>query len=187
MKGTTRKQTHAILAGIILLAAGCSSNKSKPTDQNFMAGLNEYYANHNDCLFSSALRFPYEVSPGPTAKQDKQRMDALMNAGLMKVTEDRSIHVDVYALTAAGERAGGRFCYGHREVTSIDSFTPPVKAANGILESRVTYKYKMAEVPVWVKTDEMLKAFPEMAKAISSESTGQMTLANAGVGWQVPN
>ena len=83
MKGTSRKQVSVILVSAMLVAAGCSS-KTKATDQNFMAGLNAYYANHNDCLFSSALRFPYEVSPGPSARQDKQRMDALMNAGLTK-------------------------------------------------------------------------------------------------------
>jgi hypothetical protein len=187
MKSTTRKQITMILAGSFILAAGCSS-KTKPTDQNFIAGLNAYYANHNDCLFSSALRFPYEVSPGSDAKQDKQRMEALMHAGLMKQpTEDKSIHVVVYSLTSAGERAGGRFCYGHREVTSIDNFTPPTKAANGILESHVTYRYKMMDVPVWAKTDEMLKAFPEMARALSGDSTGEINLQNAGVGWQVPN
>src|SRR5215470_2242922 len=185
MKGTTQIKTSLKIAIIALLVAGCSS-KTKPTEQNFMAGLNAYYSNHNDCLFPSALRFPYEVSPGPNAKRDKQRMDALMNAGLMKRTEDRSIHVDVYALTPAGERAGGRFCYGHRQVTTIDSFTPPAKGASGFLESHVTYHYKLMDVPVWVKTDEMQKAFPEMAKAISGESVGENTLANAGVGWQIP-
>src|SRR5215471_14746508 len=186
MKGTTRKQTLLAISGIVWLVAGCSSCKTKPTPENFMAGLNTYYANHNECLFPSALRFPYEVSPGPNAKQDKQRMDALMNAGLMKRTEDKSIHVDVYALTPAGERAGGRFCYGHREVTNIDSSTPPTKAASGLLESHVTYHYKIVEVPVWVKTDEMMKAFPEMAKVLSDGGTADITLANAGVGWQVP-
>jgi len=187
MNGTSCKQTSVILASAILVVAGCSS-KTKPTDQNFIAALNAYYANHNDCLFSSALRFPYEVSPGPTARQDKQRMDALMNAGLMKQpTEEKNIHVEMYALTPAGERAGGRFCYGHREITSIDSFTPPVKAANGILESHVSYHYRMMDVPVWAKTDDMLKAFPEMAKALAGDATGENNLANAGVGWQVPN
>lgn len=187
MKGTSRKKVSVILASAMLLVSGCSS-KTKATDQNFMAGLNAYYANHNDCLFSSALRFPYEVSPGPSARQDKQRMDALMNAGLTKQpTEDKSIHVEVYALTPVGERAGGRFCYGHREITSIDSFTPPTKAANGLLESHVTYHYKMMDVPVWAKTDDMQKAFPEMAKALAGDATGENNLANAGVGWQVPN
>src|ERR1700751_1574130 len=108
MKGTICTRLSVFIAGLLLLAAGCSS-KTKPTDKNFIAGLNAYYANHNDCLFSGGLRFPYEVSPGPDAKVDKQRMDALMNSGLMKRTEDKSIHVDVYALTPVGARAGGRF------------------------------------------------------------------------------
>jgi|SRR5579885_768149 hypothetical protein len=187
MKDNIQARISLILGTLIFLTAGCSSSKTKPTPENFTAGLNAYYANHNECLFSSALRFPYEVSPGPTAKQDKQRMDALMDAGLMKRTEDRTIHVDVYALTPAGERAGSRFCYGHRQITSIDSFTPPQKNASGFLESHVTYHYKMMEVPVWAKTDEVMKAFPEMTKALSGEATGEATLANAGAGWQVPS
>jgi hypothetical protein len=44
----------------------------------------------------------------------------------------------------------------------------------------------MMEVPVWAKTDEMRKAFPELDKALSGEATGKAKLANAGVGWQVP-
>jgi len=40
---------------------------------------------------------------------------------------------------------------------------------------------------VWVKTDQMQKAFPDIAKALSGEATGENTLANAGVGWQVPS
>jgi hypothetical protein len=185
MKGTIRKQAPAVFVSILLLAAGCSS-KTKPTDENFIAGLNAYYANHNDCLFPSALQFPYEVSPGPNAKRDKQRMDALKDSGLMKSTEDTLIHMDVYKLTPTGERAGGRFCYGHRQITSIESFTPP-ETVNHFLETHATYRYKMMDVPVWARTDKMMKAFPDMAKALSGDATGENTLANAGVGWQVPN
>ena len=185
MNGTMEKRLTALFGSVILLAAGGSS-KTKPTNENFMAGLNAYYATHDDCLFPSALKFPYEVSPSANAKEDKKRMDALTDAGLMKREEDKSIHVDVYSLTAAGTRAGGRFCYGHRQVMSIDSFTPPTKS-NGFLETHVTYHYKMMDVPVWVKTDQMQKAFPDIAKALSGEATGENTLANAGVGWQVPS
>ena len=184
MKGTILKQTYATLIGIALLTAGCSS-KTKPTDENFMKGLNDYYAGHNDCLFPNALNFPYQVDPGPHAKEDKQRMDALTDSGLMKRTEDRNYHVNVYQLTALGERVAGRFCYGHRQVTSMDSFTPPEKV-KGMLQTHVTYHYKMMDVPVWAKTDEMLKAFPDLAKALSGEATGETAMANAGVGWQVP-
>jgi hypothetical protein len=186
MKGTIEFRMTALISSIVLLlAAGCSS-KTKPTNENFITALNTYYATHDDCLFPSAQRFPYEVSPGANAKEDKKRMDALTDAGLMKREEDKSIHVDVYSLTAAGTRAGGRFCYGHRQVTSIDRFTPPAKA-NGFLETHVTYHYKMMDVPVWVKTEQMETAFPDMAKALSGDATGENTLANAGVGWQVPN
>ena len=185
MNGTIERRLTALFGSVILLAAGCSS-KTKPTNENFIAGLNAYYATHDDCLFPSALKFPYEVSPSANAKEDKKRMDALTDAGLMKREEDKSIHVDVYSLTAAGTRAGGRFCYGHRQIVSIDSFTPPAKS-NGFLETHVTYHYKMMDVPVWVKTDQMQKAFPDMAKALSGEATGESTLANAGVGWQVPS
>ena len=128
MNGTMEKRLTALFGSVILLAAGCSS-KTKPTNENFMAGLNAYYATHDDCLFPSALKFPYEVSPSANAKEDKKRMDALTDAGLMKREEDKSIHVDVYSLTAAGTRAGGRFCYGHRQIVSIDSFTPPAKSS----------------------------------------------------------
>ncbi|HVW77691.1 MAG TPA: hypothetical protein VHB45_08765 [Alloacidobacterium sp.] len=181
-----RTKSLAILTGAALLATGCSSKATKPTNENFMKGLNAYYANRSDCLFPNALSFPYEVSPGPHAKADKQRMDALTDAGLLKHSNDLNASINFYALTPAGERAGGRFCYGHREVTSIDSFTPPEKV-NGMLQTHVTYHYKMMEVPVWARTDQMLKAFPDMANALSGNATGENTLANAGVGWQVPD
>lgn len=182
----TKSQIGTMIAIGLILLAGCSSSKTKPTNENFINGLNAYYANHNDCLFPSALRFPYEVSPGPNAAEDKKKMDALLSAALVKREEDKSIHVSVYSLTPAGTRAGSRFCYGHRQVTSIDSSTPPVKE-NGLLKTQVAFHYSMTEVPVWAKTDEMQKAFPDLAKALSGQATDHATLANAGVGWQVPN
>lgn len=185
MKSKSQMLAACAMSSVVLWMAGCSS-KMKPTNENFMAGLNTYYANHDDCLFQSALRFPYEVSPGPDAKADKERMDALLKAALVKREEEQSIHVDIYTLTAAGMRAGGRFCYGHRQVTSIDSFTPPAKSGS-FLETQVMYRYTMIDVPVWAKTPEVQKAFPALETALSGAATGQAALANAGVGWQVPN
>jgi hypothetical protein len=184
MKG--KMQVAVIIGSLLLLSAGCSSSKLKPTDANFIAGLNAYYANHDECLFSSALRFPYEVSPAPDAKEERKRMDALTDAGLMKREEEKTINVSVYSLTAVVTRAGGRFCYGHRQINSIDSSTPPVNT-NGLLETQVTYHYTMMDVPVWVKTPQMQAAFPDMAKALAGAATGTNKLANAGAGWQVPN
>jgi hypothetical protein len=186
MKNRKKENVLASALAVWLLVAGCSSGKSKPTPENFQEGLNAYYATHNDCLFSSTVHFPYEVSPGPDAATDRKRMEALLHSALLKREEEQGIHVSVYSLTPAGERTGSRFCYGHRQVTCIDSFTPPVKATNGLLQTQVTYHYTMTEVPVWAKTQEMQSAFPDLAKALSGEATAQATLASAGVGWQIP-
>lgn len=167
-----------------LLAGGCSS-VTKPNDQNLTKALNSFYADHSDCLFEDGRHFPYEVAPGPDQKEQKKQMDALTDAGLMTRLEDRSIHVDRYTLNAAGQRFGPAFCYGHREVTGILSFTPPAPH-NGFNETTVQYEYKMVEVPVWAKTPQVEAAFPKLAKDLSGTATDQKNLATVGRGWQVP-
>ena len=44
-----------------VLVTGCSNFK-EPTEKNFLPALNAYYSNHDECLFNSTLRFPYETS-----------------------------------------------------------------------------------------------------------------------------
>jgi len=171
------------LAGIFFVA-GCSS-ANKPTAENFTNTLNAYYQDHNDCLFPQGHTFPYEVAPGETAKVEKQQMDSLTDEGLLTRLEDRDMHVDRYTLNAAGQRFAPRFCYGHREVTGIVSFTPP-GPRNGFTETTVTYQSAMHEVPVWANTDEVKAAFPALAKSLGSTPTDQATLATVGAGWQVP-
>ena len=180
------RPTRSWIAGVALLAlfGGCSS-VSKPNNENLTKAINDYYDSHPDCLFQQGRHFPYEVAPGPDAKKDKKQMDALTDAGLMTRLEDRSIHVDRYTLNAAGNRFGPRFCYGHRTVTSIDSFTPPAPH-NGFNETTVKYHYTMVEVPVWAKTDQVKAAFPKMANDLSGTASDQMNLATVGRGWQVP-
>lgn len=185
MQNKIRNSWLIVLGGAVILAAGCHT-ETKPTSENFMKGLNAYYSTHNECLFPSVLHFPYEVSPGAGQKKEISQMEALADAGLLKRKEEAAIKVNVYTLTQIGERVGGRFCYGHREVTSIDSFTPPVKGPDGFLQTEVTYHYKLADVPVWAKTDKMVSAFPEMAKVVSAGGSGTAKLANAGAGWQIP-
>ena len=80
------------------------------------------------------------------------------------VEREAAIHASRYSVTQGGERAAPRFCYGHRSVTAIDSFTPPAQA-NGFPETQVSYRYEIKDVPVWAKTPEVQAAFPEMAKA----------------------
>ncbi|HEX5233745.1 MAG TPA: hypothetical protein VFW25_00300 [Silvibacterium sp.] len=177
--------SRAVLAVVCsgLLMAGCSADL-KPTNAKLEKGLNDYLADRSVCLFPTGMRFPYEVSPGTGAKAEKKRMDAMKSAGLLTELDDFETHVARYSLTAAGQRAAPRFCYGHKEVTSVDNFTAPVRVGN-LMETTVTYHAQMKDIPVWVRTDEMEAAFPEMALDISGPQEGQLTMATAGAGWQV--
>ncbi len=171
----------AATALIVLLVTGCKPSKTKATPENFIAGLNASFATHNECLFPQAPRFPYETSDKAEIKQ----YDSLVKAQLLTMAQEAAIHVNRYSVTTTGTRYAPRFCYGHRNVTSIESFTPPVQA-NGFPETHVPYRYSLQEVPVWAKTPEVQAAFPEMARAISGESTAHATLAGTLAGWQVP-
>jgi hypothetical protein len=170
---------------LIFCLGGCSNSANQPTEKNFVQALNTYYQDRSECLFPQGREFPYEVSPGPDAKQGKQLMDALMDAGMFTRLEDRDLHVDSYSLTTIGKRYAPRFCYGHRAVTGIASFSPP-GPKDGFTETTVTYRYTLEDVPVWAKTDKIEAAYPALAKGMSGTATDTQTLASAGAGWQVP-
>jgi hypothetical protein len=173
----------AALAGVCLLfpLAACDS-KSSATPENFIIGLNAHFADHADCLFGNPPHFPYETSDPAMTEQ----LNALAAEQLLKVEEERDLHVSRYTTTDAGARVAPRFCYGHRVVTTIDSFTPPAPA-NGFPETQVAYHYTMQDVPVWAKSDAMRAAFPDMAHNTSGTASDKATLAGTMAGWQVPD
>jgi hypothetical protein len=166
---------------LALALTGCSSGKSAPTPANFTQAINSHFLDHTDCLLSDT-RFPFETTDSNTTKQ----MDALVKAHLLEKAVETSIHVSRYTVSETGARFAPHFCYGHREVTSIDSFTP-LAVNDGFKETTVTYSYTMKEVPVWALTPDIQAAFPRMAKATSSQVTAKATLAQTPVGWQIPD
>jgi len=171
-----------LAAALLLLPLAACDSKSSATAENFTAGLNAHFADHPDCLFAAPPHFPYETSDPAMTKQ----LNALAAEQLLKVEEERDLHVSRYTTTDAGVRAAPRFCYGHRNITSIDSFTPPAPA-NGFPETQVTYHYTMQDVPVWAESDAMRAAFPAMANATSGTASDKATLAGTMAGWQVPD
>jgi hypothetical protein len=169
-------------AALALILTGCTGNgKSTPTPQNFTEGLNKHFLDHSDCLLTDT-RFPYET----TDREQTKQLDSLMKALLLEKTAEPAIHESRYTPTKEGERYAPRFCYGHRDITSIDSYTP-VAVNNGFKETTVTYHYTMKEVPVWAKTPEVQAAFPAMALATTGQATGKATLAQTPTGWQIPD
>jgi hypothetical protein len=166
---------------LVVLAAGCNTGKSAPTPANFKLAINNHFLDHPDCLFSDT-RFPFETGDAAKTKQ----MDTLVKSLLLDRSFESSIRVSRYTVTPAGTRYAPRFCYGHREVTSIDSFTP-IAVTDGFKETTVTYSYTMKEPPVWAISHDVQAAFPEMARATTGQVTAKATLAQTPVGWQVPD
>jgi len=172
--------TVLLLSLSVFLIGGCDSGKSAPTPKNFTLAINNHFLDHTDCLFSDN-RFPFETSDPEKTKQ----MDSLVKALLLEKSEEMSIHASRYTVTTAGARFAPHFCYGHREVTSVDSFTP-IEVNDGFKETTVTYSYTMKEVPVWALSHDVQAAFPDMARATTNQVTAKATLAQTPVGWQIP-
>jgi hypothetical protein len=171
----------AVAIVLATLAFGCNS-KTAAKPENFIQSLNAHFMDHAECLFPDAPRFPVETSDPAQIKQ----FNSLVKAQLLDVGKETGLSSSRYTVTTGGTRYAPRFCYGHRNVTAIDSFTPPI-TANGFPETNVTYRYTLADVPIWAKTPEVQAAFPAMAKAISTESTDHATLAKTIAGWTVPD
>jgi hypothetical protein len=173
--------TTAFALAIATLTSACNSGKSAPTPANFTVAINNHFLDRPDCLFSDT-RFPYET----TDSARMQQMDSLVDAHLLDRSVENRIHVARYTIATSGTRFAPHFCYGHREVTGIGSFTP-IAVVDGFKETTVTYSYTMKEVPVWALGHNIQAAFPDMAKATTSQVTAKATLAQTPVGWQIPD
>jgi hypothetical protein len=177
---TFRTVVLALLAAILSPTVACNS-KNKPTPENFISTLNAYFLEHPDCLLVDT-RFPYETSDPAKTKQ----LNTLVKSQLLEVSVETAIHASRYTVTTTGARYAPRFCFGHRVVTSIDSSTP-LTVVNGFRQTQVTFHYKMQDVPVWAKSDDVLAAFPNLATATSGQASDHATLAQTIAGWQVPD
>ncbi|MCU1225394.1 MAG: hypothetical protein JWQ42_3487 [Edaphobacter sp.] len=166
---------------LLVTATGCNS-KTKPTPANFTQTLNAYFLEHSDCLLVD-VKFPYATADPARTKQ----MNTLVKSLLLESSFEYAVHTTRYTPTTTGARYAPRFCYGHRTITSIDSFTPPAKGPTGYPETHVTFHYKMQDVPVWAKSPDVMAAFPDMARKTSGDATDKATLAQTLSGWQVPD
>ena len=172
-------RTGAVLFAVML--GGC--HLAPPANaKNFQKGIEKYLAEHPDCLYKVALRFPYETS----AKGETAQLDTLVNAKLLERGTEPAIHVSRYSISSYGTKSAPRFCYGYRAVTGIESFTAPGKGSDGFQESQVTYHYVLRDVPVWAKDADVQRMFPEEAQELTTPAPATLTLAQTGVGWQVP-
>jgi hypothetical protein len=175
--------TFAVLC--VVAIGGCNRKKTEASNINFQRAINAYFYNHRDeCLFTTARKFPDEVKVAE--KSDMKDMDALAKAGLLTRTEDGAFQLVRYELTPLGTRATGRFCFGHRDVTSVDSFTP-LRIEDKRKASDVTYHYRIVDAPVWAQDEKLKKQFPELTRKTSGSAEGKTTVMSAYQGWEVPD
>ncbi len=183
-----RIKAFAVLAGGIatLVIAGCG-DKTAANKENFVAALKETYASASDCLFDKALPFPYEVGANDKLMSEtRRRLDALTTAGLVEREQHAKGHdtVNRYVLTASGQAApgAGRFCYGQREVTSVDRFTEPAEF-HGNRFTKVDYHFREKTNAEWARAEAIRSAFPAVAKAMSEQPVDEATLVLTQDGW----
>jgi hypothetical protein len=188
MRMQKRKLWIATLAALLVLGAGCKKNAVDKA--SFKSALNTY-------LSSAPVKMPAQAD----ASNDEQTkgFDALTDAGLLarKAVEKKrfligSKQANDYDLsdkgrgvwTADASQPGyGNFCYGHDEVTSIDSYTPDTGDA---AQYTVAYHYQVSGLPDWANAAEMKTAFPKLDTATAPQS-GSATLVKSSNGWLVQN
>ena len=185
-----------LICGLVILAAGC--DKSKPDTTNFKTAINNYYTAHPSCVWSSPVKFP--VQADASNDQQTKGFDALTDAGLLTRTPEEkkrfligSKQVNDYDVSSNGRAVWtadpsqpgyGNFCYGHREVTSIDNVSMGTNQ-NGANTATVNYHYDLAGVPDWAKSQETQTAFPNVQADLSTPKTATATLLQTQDSWQV--
>ncbi|RZU40005.1 hypothetical protein [Edaphobacter modestus] len=187
MHDTYKKQKQVKLAarmsvfiGMLCLIAGCNT-KTKATPENFTKAINTYFLDRPECLFPN-IRFPYATADAAETKQ----MNALVRSRLLESSYESAVKTTRYTVSRTGERFAPRFCYGYREISAIDSFTPPKTGPSGFPETEINYRYQFKNVPVWAQASDIADAFPKMKQATTTGGADKITLAQTLAGWQVP-
>lgn len=188
-------RTAALCGASLLLATGC--NKKADNTINFTSAINTYYSAHPACLWADPIKFPVQADTSNASKTSSY--DALVDQGLLvRTTAEKKVmiiaskQVNNYDLSDKGRTAWtadpnqpgyGNFCYGHRKVSSIDSFTPTTDAAGAT--TQINYHYIVADAPAWATAAETQTAYPQIQSDLAAPQSSQATLTNTSNGWQV--
>ena len=183
-----------VVALLAFTLAAC--NKAVDTDMSYKAAINDHFKAYPACLWHEPIKFPVQVANSDDAKT--AGYDALTQQGLLvRTSAEKKIiivskQMNNYDLSDQGRSAWtpdtgqpgyGNFCYGNREVTSIDNSTPGTNG-NGAKTVAVTYHYKIGNVPSWANAPEVKTAFPNVAEALNANPSDTATLVQTGDRWE---
>ena len=178
----------------MLIAAGCK--KTADNTSNYKTAINNYLGTNVSCLWSEPQKFPEQIN---TDSDKTAGFDALYNQGLLvrKTAEKKKLlglvdkQVTDYDLSDKGKSSWtasktdpstGNFCYGHREVSSIDSATATGDQPGAT--ASVAYHYTFTSVPDWAKDGGVQTAFPNVQRNLAGGAS-TATLKDGENGWVV--
>lgn len=184
----------ALATGFVFAAAGCK--KTADNTSNYKTAINNYLGTNQSCLWSSPHKFPDQVD---TSSDQTAGYDALYNQGLLtrKTAEKKkflglaSKQVTDYDLSDKGrsswtasqsDPSSGNFCYGHREVSSIDNATATGDQPGAT--ASVAYHYTFSSVPGWAKDGGLQNSFPKVQRNLAG-GTATASLKDTQNGWVV--
>jgi hypothetical protein len=183
-----------VLTGLFAFTAGCK----KQVDQaEFKSAINKSFVGRHECVWPEPLKVPAETDP---SKDEKTRdFDALTDAGLLirESAEKKrflvgSKPVNTYNLSDKGHPAWtpdtnqpgyGNFCFGHFNVTAIDSATP--NDPSNPTQYTVNYRYEVESIPDWARTPESMRTFRKIAADTSIQSATATLVKSTDGGWAV--
>jgi hypothetical protein len=191
-----RIRCYALVFGaFMLLTIGC--NKAANTDLNYKTAINDPFKAFPICIWSEPRKFPVQAETSDDSKTEGY--DALTQEGLLtRTTAEKKVliiaskQVNNYDLSDKGrtlwtpdssQPGYGNFCYGNREVTSIDNSTLGKNGA-GAKTVDVSYHYKIADVAAWANSQEMKTAYPSIDSALGSNPSDKGTLVMTGNHWE---
>jgi hypothetical protein len=181
------------LVGLVECPPGCK----KPVDRaEFKSAINKSFAGHHDCIWPESIKLPAQVD---ISKDERTPgYNALTDAGLLirgpelKRFSGGSKQMNKFELSDKGHAAWipdlkqpgyGNFCFGHFNVTAIQSAIPN-DPANPTLYT-VKYQYEVEGVPDWARTPESMRTFPKIAGDTSIRSATTTLLKGDDGGWVV--
>ena len=188
-------RSTAVCAATLLLVAGCK--KTTDNTSNYKSAINTFLSQNQSCLWPDPVKFPVQVNTSDTDKT--AQYDSLYNQGLLnRTTADKkkllglvNQQVTNYDLSDKGrgswtasqsDPSYGNFCYGHREVSSIDSSNATGDQPGAT--ATVAYHYSFTSVPGWAKDGGLQNAFPNVQRNLSG-GAATATLTDTSNGWQV--
>jgi hypothetical protein len=195
MSMTPSRCLAVVFALAILMTVGCS--KADNTDLNYKTALNDHFKAFPACIWSQPKKFPVQAATSDDAKTEGY--DALTQEGLLtRTTAEKKVliiaskQVNNYDLSDKGRTSWtpdtsnpgyGNFCYGNREVTSIDNSTVGTNGS-GAKTVDIAYHYKIADVAAWANSQEMKTAYSRISTAMDSNPSDIATLVMTGDRWE---